>query len=78
MHREANIPLIFPVVQQQKDGFSCGLFALAFACTLAEGKDQSRVMYPNGSTLCSHLLKRIQEEETIFHTGPSLDNPVPC
>ena len=62
----------------QKDGSSCGLFALAFACTLAKGKDPSQVVYPDGSTMRSHLLKLSLGEETIsFHTVPSLDNPGP-
>ena len=75
---EKRIFLLFPEVQQQKDGSSCGLFALAFACTLAEGKDPSRVVYPDGSTMRSHLLKCILGEETIsFRTGPSLDRPGP-
>ena len=75
---EKRIFLLFPEVQQQRDGSSCGLFALAFACTLAEGKDPSRVVYPHGSTMCSHLLKCILGEETLsFHSGPSLDNPSP-
>ena len=68
----------FPEVPQQRDGSSCGLFALAFACTLAEGKDPSRVVYHDGSTMRSHLLKCILGEETLsFHSGPSLDNPSP-
>ena len=35
---EKRMFLLFPEMQQQRDGSSCGLFALEFACTLAEGK----------------------------------------
>ena len=35
------IYLLFPEVLQQKDGASCGVYALAYAHTLAEGKDPS-------------------------------------
>lgn len=31
----------FPEVQQQTDGSSCGLFSLAFAYEICDGKDQS-------------------------------------
>ena len=76
---EKRIFLLFPKVQQQRDGSSCGLFALAFAHTLAEGKDPSKVVYPDGTKLRSHLLQCILREEiTTFHIGPSLDNPVPA
>ena len=34
-----------PDVQQQTDGSSCGLFALAFAHTLCEGSDPSRMTF---------------------------------
>lgn len=40
------IYLLFPEVQQQRDGSSCGVFALAFACTLAGGKDPSLSYLP--------------------------------
>ena len=73
---EKPIFLLFPEVQQQRDGSSCGVFALAFACTLAEGKDPSRVVYTDGSTMRSHLFKCILGEGTLsFHSEPSLDNP---
>ena len=43
-----------PEVQQQRDGSSCGLFALALAETLAEGTDlTARNKELNGSDNCS-------------------------
>ena len=39
--------LLFPEVQQQKDGSCCGVYALAYAHTLAEEKDQSSFDFPN-------------------------------
>ena len=68
-----------PDVQQQRDGSSCGLFALALAETLAEGKDLSKVVYPNGPDLRSHLLQCILAGRmTSFHKGPALHNPGPA
>ena len=37
--------LLFPDVQQQPNSSSCGLFALAYASTLCEGKDPAKVRY---------------------------------
>ena len=53
---ENKIYLLFPEVQQQRDGSSCSLFAIAFAQMLAEWKDPSKVVYPDGPDLRSHLL----------------------
>ena len=70
--------LLFPEVQQQRDGSSCGLFALTFAQTLAEGKDPSKVVYPNGPNLCSHLLQCILAGRmTSLHKGSAMYNPDP-
>lgn len=76
---EKRIYLLFPEVQQQTDGSSCGLFALAFAQTLAEGKDPSKVVYPSGADLRCHLLKCILAGRmTSFHKGSALYNPGPA
>lgn len=40
---EKRIYLLFPEVQQQRNGSSCGLYALVFAQTLAEGKIQPKL-----------------------------------
>ena len=72
------IYLLFPEVQQQKDGSSCGLYALAFAQTLAEGKDPSKIVYPDGATLRTHLLQSILARKlTCLYKGPALYNPGP-
>ena len=31
--------------QQQGNGFDCGVFAIAFATSLANGEDPSRILY---------------------------------
>ena len=55
------------------------LWFVAFAQTLAEGKDPSKVVYPNGPDLRSHLLQCIMVERmTSFHKGPSLHNSGPA
>ena len=42
---EQNITVHFPVVQSQKGGSDCGLFALAFAATLCVGENPAQVNY---------------------------------
>ena len=39
------ISVIYPTIQQQTDGVSCGLFALAFAYSVCEGKNSSEIIY---------------------------------
>jgi len=46
--------LVYPDVQQQTNRSSCRLFALAFAHTLCEGQDPSRITYCQDS-LRSHF-----------------------
>ena len=70
------IYLLFPGVQQQRDGSSCGVFALAFAQTLSEGKDPAKVVYPEEAKMRSHLLECISKKEiSPFYTRAALDNP---
>ena len=52
------IMLNFPVVQQQPDTSSCGLFALANAYTLCEGKDPVSINY-DVNNMRSHFLSSI-------------------
>ncbi|XP_050704332.1 uncharacterized protein LOC126989765 [Eriocheir sinensis] len=42
-------------VQRQRDGYSCGLFALAFAFSIAHGQDPCRVRYVR-ARMARHLL----------------------
>ena len=74
-----NIYLQFPEVQQQTDSYSCGLFALAYACTLAEGNDPCRAIYPSHQmALASHSCKCLQKhnitsfqlERNFYQPGP--------
>ena len=51
--------LLFPEVQQQKDGSSCGVYELAFAYTLAKGKDPSSFDFPDKAGLQGHLFQCI-------------------
>ena len=37
--------IAFPAVQIQRGGSDCGLFALAFATSLCEGENPSRISY---------------------------------
>lgn len=60
--RTRNIYLVYPDVQQQTDGSSCGLFSLAFAHTLCEGNDPAITMYSQ-DTLRSHLLACLQAKK---------------
>ena len=70
---EKRIYLLFPEVQQQRDGSSCGLYALAYAQTLAEGKDPSKFEYPDGAKLRTLLLQCILARKmTCFYKGPVL------
>ena len=44
-------------MQQQKDGSNCGVYALAYAHTLAEGKDPSSFKFPDEAGLRGHLFQ---------------------
>ena len=57
-----------PEVQQQRDGSSCGLFALALAETLAEGTDlTARNKELNGSVTTVLVLNNsLSHTHTIF------------
>ena len=62
------IMMLFPEVQQQSDGSSCGLFALAFAYTLCEGRDPSGITYLT-SKFREHFLRCLHAKEiTAFQT----------
>ena len=70
------IYVLFPEVQQQKDSSSCGVFALAYATTIAEGKDPSCVIYPDDTGLRKHLYQCIVDKKiTPFYSGQALYNP---
>lgn len=62
------IKLHFPAVQQQPDTSSCGLFALANAYTLCEGKDPVSINY-DVNNMRSHFLTCIYNME--FNAFPS-------
>ena len=70
------IYLLLPEVQQQRDGSSCGVFALAFAHTLAEGKDPSNLDFPDEVGLRNHLFKCIIHKKMApFYTKQALYKP---
>ncbi|XP_050711135.1 uncharacterized protein LOC126995543 [Eriocheir sinensis] len=46
-------------VQRQRDGYSCGLFALAFAFSIAHGQDPCRLHYVR-ARMASHLLSCLE------------------
>lgn len=70
------IYLLFPEVQQQKDGSSCGVYALAYALTLAEGKDPSSFDFPDEAGLRGHLFQCIMSKQmTPFYTGQAKYTP---
>ena len=43
--KEKKISIAFPAVQIQRGGSDCGLYALAFATSLCEGENPSRISY---------------------------------
>ena len=66
---------LFSDVQQQTDASSCGLFSLAYARTLCEGKDPARNHYDH-SKLRPHYLQCLQEGRiTPFPLMKVLYNP---
>ena len=56
------ISVIYPSVQQQVDGASCGLFAIAFAYSLCEGKNPSEVLY-KCKEFRNHFYSCLQKKE---------------
>ena len=66
------IYILYPDVQQQRDNSSCGLYALAYAYTLCEGKDPTNVAYSE-ENLRSHLLMCIKRQTVMsFSCGRTL------
>lgn len=68
--------LVYPDVQQQTNRSSCRLFALAFAHTLCEGQDPSRITYCQDS-LRSHFQGCLEKVIMSFESGRSPYNPGP-
>ena len=69
------IHILYPDVQQQMDNSSCGLYALAYACTLCEGKNPTNVAYSEVN-LRSHLLLCIKcHAVSSFSCGRALYLP---
>ena len=58
-------------VQQQNNSIDCGLFAAAFATSLAFGQDPSKVQY-DAAKLRSHLLKCLKNKE--MEPFPTIDS----
>lgn len=56
--------VVFPVVQKQPDSFSCGVYAAAFATTLALGGNPSDEIYSmDVLRMRNHLFRIIQSKE---------------
>lgn len=49
-------------VQQQNNGNDCGIFAIAFACYLANGRDPRQVTF-DPSRMCPHLAECLRNGE---------------
>ena len=62
--------LLFPEVQQQPDSSSCGLFALAYAATLCEGKDPTKTKY-DFPCMRTHFLDCLQKKKFISFPSTS-------
>ena len=62
------ISYVFLEVQQQRDGSSCCVFAVAFVHTLAEGKDPSSLEFSDEANLRTHLLKCITAKKWLSFT----------
>ena len=70
MCREVNLQLKIQPVQQQNNGVDCGVFAIAFATSLAHGNDPCTAAY-NVSLMRSHLIKCLQQKKMeLFPTTP--------
>ena len=54
--------LIYVPVQQQNNGNDCGIFAIAFACYLVNGKDPRQVTF-DPSRMRSHLAECLRNEK---------------
>ena len=73
--RHKRIHLLFPDVQQQSDSSSCGLFSLAYAQALCEGKDPTKTHYDH-SKLRPHYFQCLQDRRmTPFPSAKVLYNP---
>lgn len=69
------IYLLFSDVQQQPDSASCGLFSLAYAYSLCEGKDPTKIQY-SVSDMRSHLLTCLEQLKFVpFPSKPVTHNP---
>ena len=49
-------------VQQQQNGVDCGIFSIAFATSLANGKDPTQITYDT-SLMCTHFLSCLQSKK---------------
>ncbi|KAG0715613.1 NEDD8-specific protease 1 [Chionoecetes opilio] len=56
-------------VQRQNDGYSCGLFAVAFAFSIALGQDPCTVRYDRAS-MAAHLVRCL--EQGVVQLFPSV------
>ena len=62
--------LLFPEVQQQPDSSNCGLFVLAYATTLYEGKDPTKTKY-DFPRMQTHFLDCLQKKKFIAFPSTS-------
>ena len=68
---ESAITTTFQPVQQQLNGVDCGVFAIAFATSLAFGEDPTQIAYDNRK-LRDHLIKCLERHE--MRPFPRKDN----
>ena len=52
---EKEMTYLVKTCQQQGNGFDCGVFAIAFATSLANGEDPSRILYDKKKTLAEWM-----------------------
>ena len=72
---DKKIFLLFPDVQQQPNSSSCGLFALACASTLCEGKDRTKFKF-DFPLMQIHFLSCLQNKKfTAFPSTSSMYLP---
>ena len=65
-------------VQQQRNGTDCGLFAIAFATSLAYGDDPTELLYDDNQ-LCRHLLYCLKKENMErFPSKPPKTRAIRC
>ena len=62
MCKEDDLQLKIKSVQQQNNGVDCGVFAIAFATSLAHGNDPCTAAY-NVPLMRSHLIKCLQQKK---------------